>query len=99
MKFAQLKTGGNPAKSFSSFLGKLLSESLVDAVLVASPTPHSPLPMPALFTDPEKIQSADPLAPVAPFNTARQAAMILRHETDKMIAEWTDKPGLAEFYG
>jgi len=86
MTFFHLKTNGNPASAVNEFLGRMLSESLVDAVLVAARTPHSSLPMPALFTDPAKIDAADPLAPAAPFNTARQAASILRHESGRKIA-------------
>jgi formate dehydrogenase subunit beta len=64
----------------------MLSKNLVDAVLVAARTPYSPLPMPTLFADPDKATCADPLAPVAPFNAARQAAALLRHQTGKRLA-------------
>ncbi|MFZ2630851.1 MAG: 4Fe-4S dicluster domain-containing protein [Desulfosalsimonadaceae bacterium] len=84
--FALLKTDGRLSSSVAGFLKKLLTDKIADAVLVAAPTPYSILLMPTLFTDPEQIDKADPLAPAAPFNTARQAASILKHETGKRIA-------------
>jgi formate dehydrogenase subunit beta len=85
MTVYHLKTDQNPASAVSTLLGRMLSESLADAVLVSARTPHSPLPMPAVITDPSKIDSADPLAPAAPFNAARQAVSILRHESGRNI--------------
>jgi formate dehydrogenase subunit beta len=84
--FTTLKTGGQVQSAVSGFLKKMLTEKTVNGILAAAATPYSALPMPTLFTDPEKIVHADPLAPVAPFNTARQAASILRHETGKRLA-------------
>ncbi len=83
MTVFDLKTDKNPASAVSAFLGRMLSESLADAVLVSARTPHSPLPMPAVITDPGQIEAADPLAPAAPFNTARQAVSILRNESGR----------------
>jgi formate dehydrogenase subunit beta len=77
-KYAIIKET-DPAAAVRSLLQKLLSEKLVDAVLTTAPTPYSPLPMPTLFTDPEKMEAVDPLAPAAPFNAARQAAIVARH--------------------
>ncbi|MCK7469231.1 MAG: hypothetical protein MZU91_14645 [Desulfosudis oleivorans] len=53
---------------------------------MAARTPYSALPMPALCSDPAKLEAADPLAPVAPFNAARQAASLLRHDTGRRVA-------------
>ncbi len=69
-----------------SFLIKMMEKKLVDGVFVSARTPYSRLPMPTLFADPEKLETADPLAPVAPFNAARQAAAILRHDAGRRIA-------------
>ncbi|PIP42037.1 MAG: formate dehydrogenase [Desulfobacterales bacterium CG23_combo_of_CG06-09_8_20_14_all_51_8] len=84
--FAFLKTDGHLSSSVAGFLKKLLTDKIADAVLVAAPTPYSSLPMPTLFTDPDLIEKADPLAPAAPFNSARQAVSVLKHETGKRIA-------------
>ena len=60
-----------------AFLKRLLDESVVDAVLVASLSPHSKLPMPMLVADPAHIEHAVAMAPVAPFNSARMASRVL----------------------
>jgi formate dehydrogenase subunit beta len=86
MTFAVLKTDGNPQAAIRSMLGGLLSAKHVDAVLVASRTPYSALPMPTLCSDATRLEAADPLAPVAPFNAARQAASLLRHDTGRRVA-------------
>lgn len=83
---AILATGGRPSAGVAGFLKKLLTEEIADAVLAAAPTPYSRLPMPTLFTSPQEIENADPLAPVSPFNTARQAQSVLKHNTGKRIA-------------
>ena len=53
---------------------------------MAATTPYSNLPMPALIARPEEMKNADPFAPVAPFNAARQAAALLRQTTRKKLA-------------
>jgi len=42
--------------------------------------------MPMLFADPDTMEGIDPLAPVAPFNAARQASALLRHDAGKRVA-------------
>jgi formate dehydrogenase subunit beta len=84
--YAVLKTDGNPQGAIRSVLRDMLSAKLVDAVMVAGRTPHSALPMPILCSDPARLETADPLAPVAPFNAARQAASLLRHDAGRRVA-------------
>lgn len=79
-------SGTEPVAAVRSFLAGLLSEKLVDAVFVASGTPYSQVPMPAVITDPEKLENANPLAPAAPFNAARQASALLRQDIGKKAA-------------
>ncbi len=69
-----------------SVLKRMLSQKLVDALFVPSRTPYSQLPMPTLISDPEEMESIAPLAPVAPFNAARQAATLLKNPAGKLIA-------------
>ncbi len=69
-----------------SFLARLLDEQIVDCVVVSATTPHSSIPMPLLLTDPVALDSAQPFAPVLPFNSARQAANVLQKHTGKTIA-------------
>lgn len=69
-----------------SLLKRMMGKGSVDGVFVSARTPYSALPMPALCTDVGKLDAAVPLAPVAPFNAARQAAALLRHHAKKRIA-------------
>jgi formate dehydrogenase subunit beta len=84
--FALPNTDGTLSGALAGFFEKLLAEKLVDGILAAAPTPYSPLPMPILFTDPAQVKTATPLAPAAPFNAARQAASVTRHETGRRLA-------------
>ena len=86
MTYSVLKTDGNPQAAIRSVLRDLLSTRLADAIMVAARTPYSALPMPALCSDPDKLEAADPLAPVAPFNAARQAASLLRRDAGRRVA-------------
>ena len=81
-----VKTEENPTLAIRLILQKMLSENMVDGVMVAARSPYSQLPMPTLFTNPEMLDAIEPLAPVAPFNAARQAVMLLRHEAGKRLA-------------
>lgn len=76
----------SPVHAVKSVLEKMLSQKLVDAILAAARNPYSLLPMPTLFCDPGKMEGIDPLAPVAPFNAARQAAAVTKQPTGKRIA-------------
>ncbi len=70
----------------ADFLKKMLEHKIVDAVFVSAKTPYSSLPMPTLICEPEKLFDANPLAPAAPFNAARQASSLLRQDAQKKIA-------------
>jgi len=85
-RYHSLKTSGNPRATLSALLGRMFTKGVIDALLVAAPSPHSPLPMPTLFADPGLLAEIDPLAPVAPFNSARQAVSVLRQATGKRVA-------------
>ena len=75
-----------PVDTVKSVLKKILTENIAASVLVASTTPYSKLPMPTLFSDPEKMDGVDPLAPASPFNAARQAAKVINHPVGKKTA-------------
>jgi formate dehydrogenase subunit beta len=83
---AIVKTDGSSEAAVKAVLRAMLTQGLLDAVLVPARTPYSPLPMPTLIADPEKLDSAMPLAPAAPFNAARQAAAVARKPLGKKIA-------------
>ncbi len=76
----------DPVTAFNELIKNIITEKIADSVLVPARTPYSKLPMPTLFSDPEKMIDMDPLAPVAPFNAAKQAAIIAKHPAGKKIA-------------
>lgn len=84
--FASLPTDKTPGSAVIPALGSLLTSGAASAVLVLSRHPYSGLPMPTLISDPEKLENADPFAPAAPFNAARQASMVTRSAQGKKIA-------------
>ncbi len=79
-------TNTSPTDTVTGLLHRMLTQHMIDAVLVQAPTPYSKLPLPMLVTDPEQLAGAEPLAPVAPFNAARQAAAVTRHAVNQRIA-------------
>jgi formate dehydrogenase subunit beta len=81
-----LKNEKGATLALRAFFKDLLETKQVDGIFVATKTPYGSLPMPALISDPEKLDQAEPLAPVAPFNAARQASTLLRSETSKTLA-------------
>ncbi len=74
-----------PTQALRSMLEAMLSKHLVDAVLVPARSPYGKLPMPMLITDPAGLADIDPLAPVAPFNSARQTATVTRHASGRRL--------------
>ena len=60
---------GDTRKAVQLLLGSLLSEGLVDLLLVPMRTPAGTI-APALVSDPALLEQADPLAPVLPVNAA-----------------------------
>lgn len=76
----------NPVTALQGFLKKLLQDKDIKALLVARRLPIKNAVMPALITDPEKINEADPLAPAFPLNAAKMAAKISRRPLDGKVA-------------
>jgi formate dehydrogenase subunit beta len=62
-------------KTIQGFLGQLLEEGVVDALLVPMTLPAGHV-APMLVTDAGALVRADPLAPVLPINAARAAAQL-----------------------
>ncbi|MFH1135326.1 MAG: 4Fe-4S dicluster domain-containing protein [Pseudomonadota bacterium] len=86
ISYSGLESAAGPVAGIRTFLRSVLSRGLAEAVLVAARTPYSNLPMPLLIVDPDKIDLADPLAPAAPFNAARQASKLCRGGVEKKLA-------------
>ncbi len=84
-KYVDLKNKTDMATTVREFLGRILVDIPADGILVSARTPYSVLPMPTLFSDGNKMDLIEPLAPVAPFNSARQAASLLRNDIGKKL--------------
>lgn len=76
----------DPVSSLQDFLKLLLEKGTVEAVLVQQRLPMKNAVMPALVTDPEKLDGADPLAPAFPLNGARMLSRLTRKPLDAPIA-------------
>jgi len=68
----------DPVRSLRDFFKALLQEGEIDALLVAQRLPIRNVVMPTLVTDPEKLEGADPLAPVFPINAAKVVSKLTR---------------------
>lgn len=66
------------------FLQQVLADPEVSALFV--PMRQGGGIMPALVTDPARLQGADPLAPAFPFNAARQVAKLTRGDSEGVVA-------------
>ncbi|QLA20458.1 Coenzyme F420 hydrogenase/dehydrogenase, beta subunit C-terminal domain [Desulfolutivibrio sulfoxidireducens] len=84
---AKIEVGGEgPASALREMLKRILADEGVSAVMVARHTPGGGAVMPALITDPDRLDEADPLAPAFPLNTARLLGRLTRGESQGMIA-------------
>jgi formate dehydrogenase subunit beta len=72
--------------SLSGFFKALLQEGDIGAVMVPQHLPMKDAVMPTLVTDPEKINGADPLAPVFPLNAAKVVSKLTRRPTGTQVA-------------
>ncbi|MCP4162359.1 MAG: hypothetical protein GY760_19990 [Deltaproteobacteria bacterium] len=65
---------------------ELLKNNTVDSLFIPFQNSYSGIPMPSLISDPEKTDGIEPIAPVAPFNSAKQAASVIKYATGKKTA-------------
>ncbi len=76
----------NPVESLKRFLRELLEKEVVTALLVSEHLPMKNAVMPALVTNPDKLDAADPLAPAFPLNAARVLSRLSRKPSGTMLA-------------
>lgn len=76
----------NPVEALRGFLRLLLEKDAVSAVLVSEHLPMKNAVMPALVTDPKKLDRADPLAPAFPLNGARVLSRLSRKPSGSTTA-------------
>jgi formate dehydrogenase subunit beta len=78
--------GQNLVTSLQGFFKTLLQAEEVSALLVAQHLPMKNAVMPTLVTDPEKLDGADPLAPVFPINAAKVVSRLTRKPIKGKVA-------------
>lgn len=76
----------NPLKALQGFFRILLEEGQVNALMVSQHLPMKNVVMPTLVTDPEKLDNADPLAPVFPINAAKVVSRLTRKPLGASVA-------------
>ena len=76
----------NQVAALQDFFKLLFEKEEISGLLVPCHMPVKGNVMPYLITDPQKLDKADPLAPLFPVNAAKIAAKITNGETEDMIA-------------
>lgn len=69
-QFLALNTEGNPTRAVAKFLSSLITQGIVEGVLVPARQPHGKVVMQSLISDPAQLDCADPFAPVVWRNSA-----------------------------
>jgi len=75
---------GNVLAALRSFLQNLFKAGVVDALYVPMETAHGAV-IPALVTDPARLEHANPLAPVMPINGARAVSALTGKHTPEHL--------------
>lgn len=78
--------GQDLVTSLQGFFKTLLQAEEISALLVAQRLPMKNAVMPTLVTDPEKLDGADPLAPVFPINAAKVVSKLTRKPLKGKVA-------------
>jgi len=76
----------NLLTALRGFFKALLEDGDMEALLVPQHLPMKNVVMPTLVTDPEKSNTADPLAPVFPMNAAKMVSRLTRRPVGGRIA-------------
>ncbi len=80
-------TNNDILASFRDFLGSILQQEEISAILVPQHLPMKNVVMPMLVSDPERLDGADPLAPYFPMNAAKVVSKLTRKPTGgKVVA-------------
>ncbi len=72
--------------SLKDFFKGVLQNGEIAALMVSQHLPMKNTVMPTLVTDPEKLNGADPLAPVFPINAAKVVSRLTRRPIDETVA-------------
>jgi formate dehydrogenase subunit beta len=76
----------NLVSSLQDFFKAVLRDGEINGLMVAQHLPTKSAVMPALITNPEKLDAADPLAPVYPINAAKVVAKLTRKPLGGKVA-------------
>ncbi len=86
-KIAKIEvTDSNPLTSLKGFFKSLLETGELKGLMVPQHLPMKNVVMPTLVTDPEKLEGADPLAPVFPLNAAKLVGRLTRKPLHGSVA-------------
>jgi len=77
---------GDTLGALRSFLGRLLAEDIVDALLVPQKLPTGDNVVPTLIKNPAKLAGVDPIAPVMPVIAARALSNVTATEHGERLA-------------
>ena len=77
---------GDTLATLQSFLGRLLTENIVDALLVPQKLPTGDNVVPTLIRDPAKLAGVDPIAPVMPVIAAQSVSNVTATEHGERLA-------------
>ena len=77
---------GDTLGAIQSFLGQLLTEDIVDALLVPQKLPTGDNVVPTLIRDPAKLAGVDPIAPVMPVIAAKAVSNVTATEHGERLA-------------
>jgi len=77
---------GDTLGALQSFLGQLLTEDIVDALLVPQQLPTGDNVVPTLIRDPAKLAGVDPIAPVMPVIAAKAVSNVTATEHGERLA-------------
>jgi formate dehydrogenase subunit beta len=77
---------GDTLGTLQRFLGRLLTENIVDALLVPQKLPTGDNVVPTLIRDPDKLAGVDPIAPVMPVIAAKAVSNVTATEHGERLA-------------
>jgi formate dehydrogenase subunit beta len=81
-----LPVEGDFQSTLRGFFRTLLEMDPIDALFIPQRLPMKNMVMPALISDPDGVESIDPLAPAFPLNAARGVARLTRRPAGKKLA-------------